>query len=767
MKIKITLLLFILCLTFQSVFGQLEVDGSDEFGRIFNVTYDATIPNKVYAVTLGNHIIVSEDNGKNWQVLYSLIYYGASIKDMKLSSDGKSLTFSAHLPNTEVNAVMVYEISSASIIKTYPLPNQKDLGYLVSYDFYDNDMDVLIVATKFPVGFETEGKTFYTADGGANWEMIYYTNDNDFVFINKVAISPNNPDKIFLTRGNGKLEVDGGLFISDDAGRNFTEKLPGIVLDPIAFDPSNDETIFLGTGISFGGNEENLYKSVDNGNTFDIISIRWTTSTLNNITVIEFNENNPSQIIVLEENEIAISEDGGNTFENTVYPDDNTDSYYYGLNASYNPQNNQEVIISSNYIPLFSSEGGQTVSKIYSPYFTSTGSTAIFKNETNTNLYYGVQKGHIHRDLNSGKETAYNILPLNNFSSGGESQTLVDQIIPNRIYSFSSSFFGSALYVSNDNGATKNQLLSLFKNKFTAQATFPNHTETIFAAFAGYEASETVLKKIDFTDINKVEQIDIKLPTLNFIYGIIIDNTGKITLSIGNEVYSSIDEGETWENNSKGLDELDESDIIFDLKQDPKNNDFLALATSKGIFISEDNGENWVKKTKDLVNKVEFSSETSGAIIASTYNSLYTKFTLYYSVDYGANWETINNEQLLGIQAYSSAFHFEKDTITAYIGSSDLGLLKYIIDLSSLSVLDPINSTSLITIFPNPFQNVLNIKLNNSKVIYASIYSLTGKKVLEFKNKESINVSGLAAGIYSLRIKDNNNTIFFKRIIKQ
>jgi photosystem II stability/assembly factor-like uncharacterized protein len=766
MKIKITLFLFILCLTFQSVFGQLEVDGSDEFGRIFDVTYDATTPNKVYAVTLSNHIIVSEDNGKNWQVLYSLIYYGASIKDMKLSSDGKSLTFSAHLPNTEVNAVMVYEIASASIIKTYPLPNQKDLGYIISYDFYDKDMNVLIVDTNFPVGFETEGKTFYTADGGTNWEMIYYTNDNNLVFISKVAISPNNPDKIFLTRGNGKLEVNGGLLISDDAGKTFTEKLPGIVLDPIAFDPSNDETIFLGTGISFGGTTENLYKSTDNGNTFDIVSIAWPTSTLNNITVIKFNENNTSQIIVLEENAIAISEDGGNTFEIIVYPNDNTDSYYYGLNASYNPQNDQEIFISSNYIPLFSSDGGQTVSKIYSPYFVSTGSTAIFKNETNTNLYYGVQQGYIHRDLNSGKETAYNILPLNYFSTSGENKSLVDQIIPNRIYSFSSSFIGSSLYISNDNGATKNQLLSLYTNKFTTQATFPNNTETILAAFAGYEASETILKKIDFTDINNIEQIDIKLPVLNFIYGIIIDDAGKITLSIGNEVYSSIDEGENWENNSKGLDELDESDIIFDLKQDPKNNDILALATSKGVFISEDNGENWIKKTKDLVNKVEFSSETSGTIIASTYNSLYTKFTLYYSVDYGANWETINNEQLLGIEAYSSAFLFEKNTITAYIGSSDLGLLKYIIDLSSLSVFNPINNTSLITISPNPIQNIFNIKLQDSKVTNATIYSLTGKKVLEFKNKENIDISNLAAGIYSLRIKDTKSTIFFKRIIK-
>ncbi|MCG1036447.1 T9SS type A sorting domain-containing protein [Polaribacter sargassicola] len=766
MKVKITLFLFFLCLTFSKTTAQISTVGSDEFGRIFNITYDTKVANKLYAVTLGNHIVVSEDNGKTWDILYSLIYYGAEIKDMKLSFDGSSLTFSAHLPNTEVNAIMVFDIASASISKIIPLPNQKEFGYVTSYSFYNYNMDVLIVDTNFPVGFEKEGKTFYTADGGRNWDMIYYTNDNDFVFINKVAISPNNPNKIFLTRNNGKEEVDGGILISEDAGKNFEERLRGIVIDPIAFDPSDDQTIFVGTGISFGNNEENLYKSTDGGDTFNVISLKWSEATLNNITVIKFNPNNSSQLIVLEENEIAISENGGDSFENYEYANDNVDSYYYGLNATYNPFNNQELIISANYIPLFSSDAGKTFRKINSPYFVSTGFTSVFNNNTSASLYYGVQGGYVYKDLNANTEKYFDILPLNNFSNGSGNQYKLDKYTANRIFSFSSSFFGSNLNVSDDNGATKKQLISLFKNNFTALATFPNNKNKIIAAFTGYEGQETILKLIDFSDTNNIIQTDINLPTINFINGILISDTNKIIVTIGTEVYSTVDEGTTWENNSKGLEALRETDLILSLEQNPLDKNMLALSTSKGIFISEDNGLNWSQKTETLANSVAFSTEEEGVIIASTYSYINQDYTLSFSVDNGESWETINNEQLLGIKSYSNAFLFDKNNITVYISSTDIGLLEYSIDLSLLSTPDDI-AESLVTLYPNPTKNNVNIHVDKTDIINVSVFSSTGKKVMEFNNKNKLDISNLATGIYSLRIQTANNNVIFKRIIKQ
>ena len=768
MKKSITLFLFLLIISQQSLLAQFEVTGSPDFGRLFDVTYDATVPNKVYAVTLGNHIVVSEDNGANWEILYSLLIgQGAAIKDLKLSPDGTALTFSAYLPNTSLNEIRIYDIATATVVKSYPLPNQIDNAYVTSYDFYDGNTDVLLVDTNFPVGINTEGKTYYTSDGGNNWSMIYYTNNYDTVFINDVAISPNDPERLFLTRGNGSTGVDGGLFVSEDAGQTWEEKLTGIILDPISFDPTNDQNILMGTGISFGSTVENLYKSTDGGESFTIVPITWTGGILDCINVIRYNENNPSQIIILEENEIAISEDSGATWENFVYLDENPESYYYGLNASYNPQNSEEIFISANYVPLFSADGGETLSWSKSPYFSSTGNIDMYMDATEANLYYGVQFGYVHRNLNTNIDTPYDIVPLNIFSNNPGQTHYADKVTPNRIYTFTSSFMGSSLKVSDDNGATKNELLMLFANKFTAVATFPSEPQTILAAFAGFDPSETQLKKIDFSDINNILVTDINLPIVDYIHEIYIATTGKITMPIGVDVYSSTDGGATWTDSSDGLEALNTSDLIFDLQSDPLNADRMALASSKGIFISEDAGATWEQKTTSLVFNIAFSTETQGAMTASTYSSQLSEFALHYSVDNGETWETISNEQLLGIGAAASTFAFAENSVTAYVGSFDLGLVEYNIDLNVAGTPEFGNHDGSLTIYPNPTSNLLNVGFKNAEVTQIVIYTLTGAKVMQNQGTSTIDISPLDAGVYLVRVQDSNKSIFFKRIVKQ
>src|SRR5690606_37760405 len=303
MKKDIILFVILLCLTAQTAFSQLEITGSEEYGRIVDLTYDANIPDKVYALTLGNHIIVSEDNGETWDILYSLsLGQDAWIKHLKLTPDGTGLTFSAHLPYSTLNSLMVYDIATAMIIKTFPLPNQSDLAFVSSYDFYNEDMDVLLLDTEFPegnFGFITEAKVFYTDDGGDTWDMVYYSTNNNKISVGNVAISPNDPQKIFIPRGAGKEGLHGGLLISEDAGENFEEKLSSIILEPIAFDPSDDQTIYVGSGIHTGLNEQNLYKSIDHGETFNSVPIPWTDGNINYINVIKFNKNNASQLIIL------------------------------------------------------------------------------------------------------------------------------------------------------------------------------------------------------------------------------------------------------------------------------------------------------------------------------------------------------------------------------------------------------------------------------------------------------------------------------------
>src|SRR5690606_5069344 len=103
----------------------------------------------------------------------------------------------------------------------------------------------------------------------------------------------------------------------------------------------------------------------------------------------------------------------------------------------------EELFISGDYVPLFSADGGETLTWSKTPYFASTGTIDLFRNETVANLYYGVQFGYVHRDLSTGVDTPYDILPLNTISNEIGQTHYADKITPNRIYTFTSSFMGS------------------------------------------------------------------------------------------------------------------------------------------------------------------------------------------------------------------------------------------------------------------------------------------------------------------------------------
>src|SRR5690606_2204803 len=95
------LFLLLMTATFQ-VTAQLSVEGSNEYGRIFDIVYDQTTPNKLYGATLGNHIISSQNNGATWELMYTHPIPGVIIKEMK-QLPGNKLVFTTNNPNIYFN----------------------------------------------------------------------------------------------------------------------------------------------------------------------------------------------------------------------------------------------------------------------------------------------------------------------------------------------------------------------------------------------------------------------------------------------------------------------------------------------------------------------------------------------------------------------------------------------------------------------------------------------------------------------------------------
>lgn len=774
---KITLLLVLNCCFLAHSFGQFEVVGSEEYGRIFGVTYDKTTENKLYAITLGNHILSSTDNGQNWDIFYSIQdgYFNKLENNLKNYGNDK-LTFAMRSTTNAARTVSVLNTVSAQIDHQYTAPNPNPGGdtWVSSYSISASDEDYAILSIGYPLGFGAAEMTYYTTDGGATWAVVYDSTQNMDIIPGQVAIHPENPQKLYIARGNGNTDVDGGLLISEDGGATWTEKIAGIVLQPIAFNPTNADEIWVGTGISFGEYPEGLYKSTDGGDTWTEVEIAWTDYLLDCINVIQFNPSNPLNMIILEDNEVAISNDGGTTWDLHVYENalDNPENYAYGLDASFNPFNENEIFISANYYPMFSTNKGETMTRVKTKYFASGGSVNYFNNGEEEHLYYGVQYGFSHRNIETSAETGYEIMPLNFVTNNSGTGAVMDPNKVGRVYTFSGGFMGSSLKMSNNHGENPVEIFSTFSNSLHEVKSVPGNENKVWASFSSFGENAEIYE-IDFSDSNNIQSNSLLLPNssgivIGFVFG---ENENSAVAARGSRVHKTTDGGTSWTETSSGLETLHiDNDMIFKIVENPLDANQMSITSNKGIFTTTDGGANWTRIQNSFVHNVKHSTVTNGHIIAATHDSEHSQFGLRYSKDAGANWTEIADEELMFLSSTnvfgSTDFDFHDDLVDVYVSTSGLGLIKFTIDLETMSVIDSdLLAKNSTVIYPNPATNVLNIE-SKEKVTSVEIIGLSGQKLMNSTAKQ-INVSHLNKGIYIVKVLLANGKTETHKLVKK
>ena len=116
-------------------------------------------------------------------------------------------------------------------------------------------------------------------------------------------------------------------------------------------------------------------------------------------------------------------------------------------------------------------------------------------------------------------------------------------------------------------------------------------------------------------------------------------------------------------------------------------------------------------------------------------------------------------------------------TLTVYWPSGTVDTFNNISVNQSLEITEgqtlssEIYSLDQITVFPNPADDYITIKSDyNLEDAIISMFDLNGRRVLNYKNESDdgiINVSGLSAGEYILRIITSDQDIYSKKIIKK
>ena len=67
--------------------------------------------------------------------------------------------------------------------------------------------------------------------------------------------------------------------------------------------------------------------------------------------------------------------------------------------------------------------------------------------------------------------------------------------------------------------------------------------------------------------------------------------------------------------------------------------------------------------------------------------------------------------------------------------------------------------------YPNPVNDILNIEMEN-EIKSVEVYNIQGQRVLWSNNKQ-IETSSLHAGIYLVKIIDENNSMTSQKIVKR
>ena len=134
--------------------------------------------------------------------------------------------------------------------------------------------------------------------------------------INVIAVSPSDPNKIFVGAPAG------GLWVTEDGGNTWSPKtdfLMSIGISAILINPNNENEMYIGTGDGDGADTYSIgvLKSIDGGETWEETGLVWETVETHTIRAMVMHPTDTDIILAATNNGVYKSEDAGASWINT------------------------------------------------------------------------------------------------------------------------------------------------------------------------------------------------------------------------------------------------------------------------------------------------------------------------------------------------------------------------------------------------------------------------------------------------------------------
>jgi hypothetical protein len=188
------------------------------------------------------------------------------------------------------------------------------------------------------------------------------------------------------------------------------------------------------------------------------------------------------------------------------------------------------------------------------------------------------------------------------------------------------------------------------------------------------------------------------------------------------------------------------------------NQNIFAASISDGIFRSTDNGLTWEQKNNGISSTAIVSIKAYNNCIIAASNYGY----VYVSTDEGESWYELND----GFWINTAILHINANATNIFTGRCFAGVWSRPIS-NILKSNYYFENDNKINIFPNPAIKRLKIETNERFLSY-TITNLIGQNILNFSliSNDEIDITNLQSGVYFLHII-GNRTNRIEKFIKE